>query len=430
MSKHEISVDRKENGRIECTVTFAEEDVAPAEEKALQKLGGDIKMEGFRPGKVPAELLKDKVDANRLYEETVRELLPDTFEAIAKENDIKPIIPPRVQGIERDPMRVTIVFLERPEVKLKGASKIKVDKKDIKLDEKDVQRMIDYVLQQHQTRTEVNRAVQENDAVVMQFWGDDENGNEIPNTRSEDYQIVVGSKTLIPGFEDNLIGMKKDEQKSFGLTFPDNYQAEELQGKPATFHVTISKIEEVTSPELTDEFAKANLHVESVKEFKERIEESMKMQEMQVERKRREQDLLEQIRKATTVNLEPELVEDELGGIMYELEQELKQHNMGFADWLKQTGQEADQVQTQMKERAEHRLTIRLGTQQLVEDEGIEISYEDMKKIVEEYLSPLSGDERKNAEKQYEPGQEGYEHLKWQKRVEKLIEQYLGKEEG
>ena len=425
MSDTTTEVKKLSQGRVECTVTFTEAEVGPAEKQALEHLGADVKLEGFRPGKAPADLVRSKVDAGALMEETIRNLLPQTFERLVKDNDIKTIAPPKIEVVSQLPLKVKIIFVEKPEVKIKGMNKIKIEKKESKVDEKDIQQMIDYILKKHQQTKEVDRAAGEGDQVTMDFWGESEDKKEIPEIRATDYKVIIGSKTLLPGFEDNLNGMKKGNEKAFELTFPEKYQAEHLQGKPVTFHVTIKSIEEVTLPKLTDEFVKKELQAESEDDFRKKVKEGMQKQEEEVERKRRENLLMEELRKATIVDLAPELIEDEAHALIEELGQQLSQQNLTMAQWIEKSGKKTEEIEKEMRDRGEKRLTLRLGIQKIMEEKEIDVSDEEMAGIVGELLAPLPESERSKVNPAYEKGQQAYEQLKWQKKVEKIIDSFL-----
>ncbi|MBU1911518.1 trigger factor, partial [Patescibacteria group bacterium] len=252
MTKSTTTPKKDKTGRTTFSVAFTKEQTKPAEEAALKKLAGSVNIEGFRPGKAPAEMLKEKVSPDQLLEETIRELLPDTIKKLTGESEIKPIIPPKVEAESRDPLTLKITFVEHPEVTVKGANKIKVEKKETKVDDKDVEKMIDYVLEQHIKTTKISRAAKEGDRITMNFKGEDSEGKEIEGTETTGHQVIIGSKSLIPGFEEELVGLKEKGKKTFSINFPKKYHAEHLQGKPVTFHVTVTNVEEVEKPKLTD----------------------------------------------------------------------------------------------------------------------------------------------------------------------------------
>jgi len=261
--------------------------------------------------------------------------------------------------------------------------------------------------------------------MTMNFWGEDMAGQEIEGTRTEGHQVVLGSKTLLPGFEEELVGIKKGDKKTFTLSFPEKYHAEHLQGKPVNFHVTVTKVEEVHLPELTDAFVKEHLGAESAEAFRKQVQESMRSQEENVERKRREEALLEKIQEATDVDLAPELIEEESRGMFEELVNQLQRQQISFEDWLKQSGKNPEEIQKEMTERGEKRLRLRLGMQKLIEEKEIDISDDEMTHIVQEFLTPAPEEQRKELEKAYKKGQQAYEQLRWQKKVERAMEAML-----
>ena len=407
--------------RAEVTLTFSAAEVAPAEERALQEFSRQLKLPGFRPGKVPVDIIKEKVSAEQLLEETIRHLLPEAFEQLVKEHNLRPIIPPHVEAISREPLVIRIIFVEKPAVTLKGVGKIKIAKTEPKADDKDVQRMIDYVLKQHQKTVIVDRPAQTGDRVTVDFHGTDAEGNAVEGTRIDGHHVILGSKTLIPGFEDQLVGLKAGESKSFTLNFPADYRVAELQGKAITFHAQIKQVESVDTPQLTDDFAKSTLGAESAAAFRAQVLESMRKQEEDIDRKRREEKLLDAIRDATLVEVGPELESSEVRSLYEELEEQLRQRQLTVPEWLKRTGKTPEEIEKELRDKALKRLTLRLGLQQLVEEKGQEIAEEEMKGIVNEFLAPLSEEERAQIDPSYEPGERAYEQLKWQTRVERVL---------
>lgn len=422
---NEPDVKRLKGGRVECTVSFTEAEITPAEEKALHELSRDIELPGFRKGNVPMDKAREKIDEQKLFEATVHHILPATFERLMKDHDIKPVIHPRVEAVSREPMTLKIIFIEKPEVKLKGIKNIKVEKKEPTLDDKEVQKMIDYVLEKHKETKEVDREAKEGDNITMNFWGSDSDGKEIDGIRTEGHQVEIGSKNLIPGFEDNLKGMKKGEEKEFTLTFPEKYHAEQLQNKPVTFHVTVTKIEEVSRPELTDEFVQKELQEDSVEAFKKQVRDSMMMQERAFEDQRRERKLMEELAKATNVDLQKELIDEETRQLVGEFEQQLQQQGMDLQKWMQASGKKPEEVLMDMQKQAEERLKLRLGMQELVEELKIDITDEEMDQIVEGFLAQATPEQRKEVEPAYQKGAQAYEQLKWQKKVEKALAELL-----
>ncbi len=410
--------------RAQSTVTFSAEEASKAEAKAVEKLGERIRIEGFRPGRAPADLLRQKINPEQLSEETIRSLLPDVFDALIKEHKLQPIIPPRVDLISRSPLTLEITIVERPEVKVKGASKITAKKNEPTVDEKSIDRMVDYLRGQYRVTSPVDRPAQDKDEVTLDFAGTLD-GKPVDGAKATGYKLVLGSSSLIPGFEDAVVGLKKGDEKSFTVTFPSDYHAEHLKGKPVTFAVTIHNIHEVTMPEFTDAFVKEHHLGESTKDLRDRIGKSLREQEEQAEKTRREKDLFDAIRSATVIDLAPELTAHEERGIAEEIMRNLERDKTPIDVWLKQTNRTPEKFQKEIQEEAAKRLTLRFAIQWLLDDQKIEMSTDDLAAALLETLNNIPEDQRKDAEAYYKEGGEGYEELKWRKRVEKLVEKML-----
>lgn len=420
-----LKIEREKNGRIECTVEFDHDRVSATQERSLQALAQQVKIPGFRPGKAPREMLQRKIKEEDLLEETIRSLLPETLETLVREQNIHTIVSPKIGMKKRDPLTLSIVFVERPKVTLKGVEKIKIEKKEPKVEEKDIDRMVAFILQKHETAAEVDRPAREADRMTVDFTGSGSDGKEISGIRTVGHAVTLGSKTLIPGFEDALVGLKKGEVKTFTLTFPKDYHQKELSEKPVIFAATVTKVEEVKLPELTDAFVKEHLHTESASVFREELKRSMVMQEERVDLDRREQALMDAIAKATLVDLAPELLEEEARGLSDDIEEQLKRQGKSLPEWVEATKKKPEDLKKELESRARQRLTLRFGIRELMEAKQITVSDEEMDATVQALLEPLTEKERHEVEPAYQKGEKAYEQLLWQKKVEKLFEQML-----
>lgn len=422
----DISAAKKSSsGRIQYAVTFSAEETAKAEQAALARIAQQVKIEGFRPGHAPIEMVKERVDDNSILEEAVRKILPDTIRSVMERDNLRPLIQPKVEITARTPIAFTLVFIEKPEVKIKGLEKIKVKKTEVKLDEKDIQRMLDYMRNQYRTVKEVQREAKDGDQVTIDFNGTDEKGVQIPGTDAKGYTVTIGSKSLIPGFEENIVGMKVGETKSFTVVFPEKYHAEHLQKKPATFAVTLHKVEEVVLPEITDEFVKEKGIAETAKEFRETMEKSMREQEEHMDRQRRENELFEALRNATTVDLPEEIVEQEARAIAENLGSQLERQKLTLDAWLAQQKKTPAELKKELEDDAKKRLTLRFGLETALEEKKIEVTPEEMSKAIEEALDSMTKEERAAEEAHYKEGEHGYEETLWRKKVEKFIQMML-----
>ena len=410
--------------RAQCVVTFTEDEAGAAEAKAVDRLGERIRVEGFRPGRAPKDVLRQKIDPEALKEETVRMLLPPVFEQILKPGELHPIIAPAVELTSRSPLTLTLTFVERPEVKVKGADKIRIEKKAAAVEQKDIDRMTDYLRSQYRTTAPADRPAQDGDQLIIDFAGT-AGGKDVEGAKASGYRLVLGSKTLIPGFEEALIGLKKGDAKTFTLTFPADYHAEHLRGVAVEFQVTVQEVEQVAVPAFTDAFVKEHHLGASSEDLRKKIGESLRGQREQEDRQRRENELFDAIRERTQIDLAPELVANEERAVLEDLQRNLEREKLSFEEWLQRTGKTMDQFRQDMVDEGKKRLTLRFAIQWLIKERAIDATAQELDAEREMTLAGVPEKERSQAEAYYKEGGEGFEELKWRKKVEKLVEGML-----
>ncbi len=414
------------SNRTQFTVTLTAEETKQAEDKALEKLSQQTTIPGFRVGKAPAAMVRSRVDEGALVEETVRSLLPGYFRQLAESHKLQPIVPPKVEVESRSPLKITITFVGRPDVKVKEGDTIIIAKKEPKFDDKDIDRMVEYLQTQYRTTKPVERGAREGDQVTMNFVGTDTEGKEIQGTRATGYQVVIGSKTLLPGFEENLAGLAPGQEKTFSLVFPEKYHAEHLRSKPVTFAVTVTGVAEVTTPAMTDAFVQEHKLAESVPHLRQTIADSMRKQEEEMDHQRRENELFDKIRANTTVELAPELIEQEERAITQEMVRQLEERKLTVEKWLEQTKRTPESLQKEIQGEAAKRLTLRFGIEAVMEQKEIRVTDEEVTAMVQAIAASLQGTEQREFQKNAIPGSDQWEELRWRRRVEKLVEAMLG----
>jgi len=418
-------IERQKKSRVVATATFTEQEYAAAEAEALKHLGQHVEVKGFRPGHAPADQVRQRVGEDHLVEEGIRILLKTTLQQIVDEHALKPIMAPKVEAVSRTPVTLKITFVEKPEVTVKGAHKIKIEKKEVPVDPKDIQRVLDSVLQEHRLVQPVDRAAKEGDQVTIDFHATNDDKTEISGMKAQRYAVVIGKSNLLPGFEPQLVGMKAGDHKDFTLTLPDKFQLEELKGKPAHFHVTVHTVEEVTLPELTDAFVKEKLHQDSAKQFTDMIEKSIREQEEQFDRMRREKLLLDDIRSRTQVDLAEELIDDEMRHLIGEWSEHLEAQKVSVEDALKREGKTAKEMEEEFKKRAEERWKLRLGIGQLIEERKTEVTDEEMAQTFDTFLLDLEPERQEAAKKEWAKKGELYQELRYRALTERVLKDLL-----
>jgi trigger factor len=417
--------ERLKQRRTTITVTFDAPEVQTAETTALQRLGRNVRVDGFRPGNVPVDMLKQRVDPADLLEETVRGLIPTVMEHALREEKIVPLLPPRLEVITREPLTLSATFIERPEVTLKGADKIKIASTLVAVDDKDVQRVIDGLLQRHRTTKRVERAAQPGDEVTLDFSAKDAEGKPIAALTAEHYRSILGSQTLLPGFEEAMAGLSVGEEKTFPLTLPKNHPLTELQGKVVTFTAKVTSVAEVQLPALEDGFVQASFGLASIDDLRKEIRQTLEQQEQEADRARRESQLFAELRKAVKVDLAPELIEAEQRLLLRDLQQQLSQQGRTVEQWLSEANKTPEAFKTELETRAKERLELRFALEARIEELKIVITEDALNQAVSEILANAPEDQRTELAAFYAAGQEGHAQLEWQRKVETLVNGYL-----
>jgi len=425
MSSDRVTIERLPKGRTVATVRFEEAEYAQAESLALNAFNEQVEIKGFRKGHAPIDQVRARVPQDQLFEETLRVLLKQTLPNLAKEHNIVPVIPPKVEAVSKMPVTLRVTFVERPQVTVKNIDRLAVAKKEAKADPKDVQKVIDSVLNEQRITTEVDRASASGDQVTIDFGATDESGAEIQGMKATGYAVVIGSAQLLPGFEEQLVGLKKGDTKSFTLTLPEKFGVEALRGKKATFAVTVTKIEQVALPELTDAFAKEKLQAESAQAFRALVESSIQAQEEQFQRMSRERELMDEIRKRTSVDIADELLEEEMRTLIQEWGDRLEQQGTTIQQALAKDNKTPEQAEEDFKKQAEERWKLRLGLAKIIEEKQIALTPEELQAAFQRFVGGVPDEQRAEAAKEWENKGELYEELRWRALVEKTIEMLL-----
>lgn len=415
------TIERLKQSRSLLTVEFSNEAVRLAEEKGLKNFAQNIKIDGFRPGKAPADLVRSRVNPERLFEETIRNLIDQSLPALMKEHSLQPVIAPKVEAVSRTPLTLRITIVERPVVTIRNLDALNVKKREAKADPKDVQKVIDSVMQEHRVLQVVDRAAKEGDQIIVNFSAKDPDGNDVPELRTTAYAVTIGSSRLIPGFEKELTGLKKGDTKTFALPLPEGHALERLQGKKVSFTVEAVRVEEVSLPELTDAFVKDKLAMDSAAAFRSNVEESVRQQEEQFVSMQQEKDLLDAIRKHTQAELAPELIEEEARQLLQEWEERLGQQGMTLDDWMKSEKKTAKDLGDEFRKNGEDRLTLRLGMAKLIENKKIELTDGEKTAAMEEALLEIPEKDRAAAQQQLMQNRDIQSQVLWRALVQKTL---------
>ncbi|MBS4199842.1 trigger factor [Bacillus sp. FJAT-49732] len=389
--------EKLEGNKGVLTVEVDVETVTKGLDDAFKKVSKQVNIPGFRKGRIPRSMFEQRFGVESLYQDALDIILPDAYMSAIEETGIEPIDRPDID-IEQMEKGKELIFKAtvqvKPEVKLGEYKGLEVEKMDTEVTDEDVDAELKQ-LQERQAELVVKEEgeVVEGDTVVIDFEGFVD-GEPFEGGKSENYTLEIGSGSFIPGFEDQLVGVKAGEEKDVEVTFPEEYHAEELAGKPAVFKVKLHEIKSKELPELDDEFAK---DVSEDSETLEDLKASIKNRLVESKKNEAEQTLRNELVDKATENAEvdiPEvMVETEVDRMMKEFEQRLQMQGMTMDLYFQFSGQDADALRGQMKEDADKRVKTNLTLEAIVQAENIEIddeaANEEMKKMAETYQMDL-----------------------------------------
>lgn len=392
-----VKWEKQEGNEGVLTVEVDAETFKTALDDAFKKVVKQVSIPGFRKGKIPRGLFEQRFGVEALYQDALDILLPVEYPKAVEEAGIEPVDRPEidVEKIEKgESLIFTAKVTVKPEVKLGEYKGLGIEKDDTTVTDEDVQNELK-ALQERQAELVVKEegAVEEGNTVVLDFEGFVD-GEAFEGGKAENYSLEVGSGSFIPGFEDQLVGLEAGAEKDVEVTFPEEYHAEDLAGKPAVFKVKIHEIKAKELPELDDEFAKdIDEEVETLAELtektKKRLEEA---KENEADAKLREELVLKASENAE-IDVPQAMVDTELDRMLKEFEQRLRMQGMNLELYTQFSGQDEAALKEQMKEDAEKRVKSNLTLEAIAKAENLEVSDEEvdaeLTKMAEAYNMPV-----------------------------------------
>ncbi|HEI8196510.1 TPA: trigger factor [Staphylococcus aureus] len=379
--------EKKEGNEGLLTVTVPAEKVNKALDQAFKKVVKQINVPGFRKGKVPRPIFEQRFGVEALYQDAIDILLPDAYGEAIDETDIKPVAQPEVSVTQiekgKDFIFEATVTVE-PEVKLGDYKGLEIEKQETELSDDDLQEAIDHSLGHLAEMVVKEDGVVENgDTVNIDFSGSVD-GEEFEGGQAEGYDLEIGSGSFIPGFEEQLEGMKVDEEKDVVVTFPEEYHAEELAGKEATFKTKVNEIKFKEVPELTDEIAnELDAEANTVDEYKENLRKRLAEQKATDAENVEKEEVITKATDNTTIDIPEAMVNTELDRMVSEFAQRIQQQGLDLQTYFQISGQDESQLREQMKDDAEQRVKTNLTLTAIAEAEKIEATDEDIDKELE-----------------------------------------------
>ena len=365
----------------EVVIKIEGEDWKKALDKAFKKLNKEAKIDGFRPGKAPKEVYIKKYGMTSLYMEAAESCLNEAYEMMLKENGDDVIVAQpeiNLSAVTDDYVEFKFNLTLKPEVKLGKYKGLDVKKDTVKVTKKEVSEAIEQMRQRYMENIDKEGKVANGDVTIIDFEGF-KDGVAFDGGKGEDYSLKIGSNTFIPGFEEQIIGMEKGEEKDINLTFPEDYHAEDLKGKDVVFKVKVKEIKEQKLPELDKDFF-LDLGMEGIEtkeDLEKQLEENIKVRKEAEADNKYIDDLLAEVAKNTKIDIPEAMIEEEIDRILKQYEENLKMQGITLEMFYQFTNSDEQALRDQMQEEAKNRVTYRLILEEIAKEEKIEVTDED-----------------------------------------------------
>ncbi|MBD8015844.1 trigger factor [Microbacterium sp. APC 3898] len=388
--------EKQEGNTGVLTVEVPAEEVNAGLDKAFKKVVKEINVPGFRKGKMPRQMFEKRFGVESLYQDALDFILPDAYANAVEEAGINPVDRPEIdiETIEKgQPLVFTAKVIVKPEVELGEYKGLEASKPDTEVTDEDIENQ----LKENQERmaeltVKEDEAIVEGDTAVIDFEGFVD-GEAFEGGQGNDYSLEIGSNSFIPGFEEQLVGVKAGEEKDVEVTFPEEYHAAELAGKAATFKVKVNEVKGKELPELNDEFAKEiDPEVESLEALRTKMKESLIAEKKSAADATLRDELVQKAAENATIDIPHAMIHTEMDRMMSDFEQRLTQQGMNLELYFQFSGQDEAALREQMHGDAETRVRVSLTLEAIAEAENMQVTSEDIDKELEKMAGQFNMD--------------------------------------
>ena len=417
----EIKTEKKENkNKHEVTIKIDGDAWKNAIDKVFAKKQKTVKVDGFRQGKVPRNIYEKKFGKESLYLDAADAVLQDAYAKAMDDSKLVPVVQPEVnlKNIGEEGVEFTFKIITKPEVKVNKYKGLNIKQEEVEVTDEEINHELSHLLERYTELVTKDGEVKNGDGAIIDFEGF-KDGEAFDGGKGENYSLEIGSNTFIPGFEEQVIGMKAGDEKDLNVTFPEDYGAKDLAGAPVVFKVKVNEVKEKKTRELDEDFFEdlGMEGIDSEDKLKAEIKESIKAQkEMDAENKYVD-SLLEGVSKNVEVDIPEEMVNEEVDRLMGRFAEQMKMQGISLDLYYQFTGSNEEQLRSQMEKEAFNNVLYRLMIEEIQQIEKIVVSDEDAEKEAEELAKKYQMD-KEDFLNQFG----GLEMVKYDLEVRKVIE--------
>ena len=381
-----VKVEKLDNNMAKLIIEVAEADFEAAIDKAFQKQKKNITIPGFRKGKAPRQMIEKMYGKEIFFEDAANEVIPDAYEKAYDECGENIVSTPKIDVVQLEAGKPFIFSAEvalKPDVTLGKYKGVKVDKIDTAVKDEEVDKAIDAERERNSRSISVtDRPVKDKDDIILDFEGFVD-GVAFNGGKGENYPLTIGSGQFIPGFEDQLIGKEIGTECEVNVTFPEDYQSDELKGKDATFKCTVKEIKEKELPELDDEFASEVSEFDTLDEYKADVRKKLEEKKATDARNAKEDAVIQAIIDDAKMDIPPAMLDTQKRQLAEEFAQRIQSQGLSFEQYMQFTGMTAETFMEQVEPQAKQRIESRLVLEAVAKAEGLEATEDDYNKEIE-----------------------------------------------
>ncbi len=382
-----LQVEKLEKNMAKLTFESTPEEFEKAIQSAYLKNKGKIMVQGFRKGKVPRQIIEKMYGVEVFFEDAANILIPDVYEKELKESDLEVVSQPEIDVVQIEkgqPFIFTAKVALKPEVTLGEYKGLEVGTVDVTVSDEDVEKEIEAERERNaRTITVENRPVADKDTVIIDFEGFVD-GEAFEGGKGENYPLVIGSHSFIDTFEEQLIGAELGSEVEVNVTFPEDYQAEDLAGKPALFKVKIEEIKAKELPELDDDFAQDVSEFDTLEEYKEDVRKNLTEKKEQEAKNVKEEAVLAKVVENAEMEIPEPMIEQQIRQMTEDFAGRIQMQGLSLEQYMELSGLTPDKMVEQMRPNAIKRIQVRLVLEAIAEAEKIEVSDERVDQELEE----------------------------------------------
>ena len=383
-----VKVENTENkNEVKLTFNIEAEKFEEAMKKVYAKTAKYFNIPGFRKGKAPMQLVERQYGSAIFYEDAFNELVPDIYDEAIKENKVEAVSKPNIDIVQMEKGKeliFTATVETKPEVELGKYKGIEIKKIEYTTSDKDIEHELGHLAERNARLVTVeDRPVEKGDIATIDFVGSVD-GVEFEGGKAENHELEIGSNTFIPGFEDQVIGIKIGEEKDIKVKFPDEYFSKDLAGKDAVFKVKVNAIQKKELPKIDDEFAKDVSEFETLDELKNSIKEKLDTENSNKAKYETEEEAIKAVCDNTKIDIPNGMIEMEIDAMIRDLETRLSYQGLNLHQYVQMMGTSEENIRNNYKEQAEKSVKSRLVLEAVVKAEKIEVTPEEITDKIKE----------------------------------------------